>query len=73
MKPNQIFFKKSKILPIDKFFRNVLYDKKFGYYTSQIPFGKSGDFITSPKISSIFSRLHNMFGAHLGVGNFERI
>ena len=57
MYPNQIFFKKSKILPTDKFFRNVLYDRKFGYYTSQIPFGKSGDFITSPKISSIFSEI----------------
>ncbi len=54
---NQRFFKKSKILPTDKFFRNVLYDKKFGYYTSQMPFGKSGDFITSPKISSIFSEI----------------
>jgi len=57
MKPNRIFFKKSKILPIDKFFRNVLYDKKFGYYTSKMPFGKSGDFVTSPKISSIFSEI----------------
>ena len=57
MKPNQIFFKKSKILPTDKFFKNVLYDKKFGYYTSQMPFGKNGDFITSPKISSIFSEI----------------
>ena len=57
MNPNQIFFKKSKTLPTDKFFRNVLYDKKFGYYTSQIPFGQSGDFITSPKISSIFSEI----------------
>jgi Uncharacterized conserved protein len=57
MKPNQIFFKKSKILPTDKFFRNVLYDKKFGYYTSKMPFGENGDFITSPKISSIFSEI----------------
>ena len=57
MNLNQIFFKKYKILPADKFFRNVLYDKKFGYYTSQMPFGKSGDFITSPKISSIFSEI----------------
>ena len=57
MNPNQIFFKKSKTLPVDKFFRNVLYDKKFGYYTSQIPFGQSGDFITSPKISDIFSEI----------------
>ena len=57
MNLNQIFFKKSKILPTDKFFSNVLYDKKFGYYTSQMPFGKDGDFITSPKISSIFSEI----------------
>ncbi len=57
MNSNQIFFKNSKILSTDKFFRNVLYDKKFGYYTSQMPFGKSGDFITSPKISSIFSEI----------------
>ena len=57
MSPNQIFFKKNKFLSIDKFFRNVLYDKKYGYYTSQIPFGKDGDFITSPKICSIFSEI----------------
>ena len=57
MNNNQIFFKKSKILPTDKFFENVLYDKKFGYYTSQIPFGKNGDFITSPKILNIFSEI----------------
>ena len=57
MKPNQIFFIYFIILAADKFFRNVLYDKKFGYYTSQIPFGQSGDFITSPKISSIFSEI----------------
>ena len=57
MNSNQKFFKKSKILNNDKFFRNVLYDKKFGYYTSQMPFGKNGDFITSPKISSIFSEI----------------
>ena len=57
MKSNQIFFKKSKILPSDKFFRNVLYDKKFGYYSSQMPLGEGGDFITSPKISSMFSEI----------------
>ena len=57
MNPNQIFFKKSKTLPTDKFFRNVLYDKKFGYYSSQMPLGEGGDFITSPKISSMFSEI----------------
>ena len=57
MNPNKIFFKKSKNLPVDIFLRNVLYDKKFGYYTSQMPFGKKGDFITSPKISNLFSEI----------------
>ena len=42
-------------LPVDEFFKNVLYDSKFGYYTSRLPFGEKGDFITSPKISSLFS------------------
>ncbi len=57
MKTNKLFFKNSKILSVDKFFNNVLYDKKFGYYTSQFPFGERGDFITAPKISSLFSEI----------------
>ena len=57
MKKNKIFFKNSKIIPVDKFFTNVLYDQKNGYYTSKIPFGKRGDFITSPKVSSLFSEI----------------
>jgi len=57
MRSNLKFFKKKKILPIDKFFQNVLYDKKFGYYNSKSPFGINGDFITSPKISNIFSEM----------------
>ena len=57
MKSNIKFFKKSKILPVDEFFRNVLYDNNLGYYTSRLPFGEKGDFITSPKISSLFSEI----------------
>ena len=38
-------------------FKNVLYDKKYGYYTTKIPFGEKGDFITSPKISNLFSEM----------------
>ncbi len=57
MKTNKFFFKKSKVLPIDKFFRNVLYDKKKGYYSSRFPFGKKGDFITAPKVTSLFSEI----------------
>ena len=57
MKTNKIFFKKSKILPVDQLFSNVLYDKKLGYYNSRIPFGKKGDFITSPLVTNLFSEI----------------
>ncbi len=57
MKSDLKFFKGSKVLPVDKFFNNVLYDKKFGYYSSHQPFGSKGDFITSPKISNLFSEM----------------
>lgn len=57
MKANLKFFKKEKSLPVDKFYRNVLYDKKNGYYNTRQPFGKSGDFITAPKLSNLFSEI----------------
>ncbi len=57
MKANSNFFPNSKIIPLDKFFYKVLYDKKIGYYGSQLPFGKKGDFITAPKISNLFSEI----------------
>ncbi|RPG95108.1 MAG: hypothetical protein CBE46_001395 [Candidatus Pelagibacter sp. TMED286] len=57
MKSNKKFFKKSKTLPVDEFLKNILYDKKYGYYASRNPFGGMGDFITAPKISPIFSEI----------------
>ena len=57
MKSNLKFFKKKKFLSVDKFFQNVLYDKKNGYYNTSKPFGKNGDFITAPKISNLFSEI----------------
>ena len=57
MKSSLRFFNKTKSLPVDKFFQSVLYDKKFGYYSSNYPFGKNGDFITSPEISNLFSEM----------------
>ena len=57
MKSNLKFFKKSKLLPVDEFFKNVLYDNNFGYYKSKFPFGDKGDFITSPNISYLFSEM----------------
>ncbi len=57
MRQNLKFFKKSKTLPVDKFFQNVLYDAKIGYYNTKIAFGKNGDFITAPNISKLFSEI----------------
>ena len=51
------FFGKSKSLPVDEFINNTLYDKKYGYYTSNNPFGKKGDFVTAPTISFLFSEM----------------
>ena len=54
---NKNFFNNSKVLPVDKFIENVLYNKKTGYYSSKIPFGKTGDFLTAPGISNLFSEI----------------
>ena len=64
------YFPISKKIPIDKFISNALYDKECGYYSKKIPFGKNGDFITSPGISSLFSEIVALwivaFWEHLG-------
>ncbi len=54
---NQNFFNNTKILPVDKFFENVLFNKKIGYYETKFPFGNKGDFVTSPGISKLFSEI----------------
>ncbi len=56
MRINQNFFNKSKELPLDKFLENALY-KKIGYYSTNIPFGIKGDFITAPGVSDLFSEI----------------
>ena len=59
MKPNLKKFKfKSKYpIPVDEFIEKILYEPKVGYYASRNPFGKKGDFITSPTISNLFSEI----------------
>ena len=46
-----------KLLPVDDFIEKILYEPKVGYYSSKDPFGKEGDFITSPTISNLFSEI----------------
>jgi len=49
--------KEKKSIPLDQFINISLYDKKFGYYMKKNPFGKKGDFITSPLISKLFGEM----------------
>ena len=49
--------KEKKSIPLDQFINFALYDKKSGYYMKKNPFGKRGDFITSPLISNLFSEM----------------
>jgi NADH dehydrogenase [ubiquinone] 1 alpha subcomplex assembly factor 7 len=49
--------KKNSLLSLDKFIEQSLYNKKFGYYMKNDPFGKKGDFITAPNISILFSEM----------------
>ena len=44
-------------LPLDQFINLALYDKNTGYYMKKNPFGKSGDFITAPNITRLFSEI----------------
>ena len=49
--------KEKKSIPLDQFINISLYDKKFGYYMKKNPFGKRGDFITSPLVSNLFGEM----------------
>ena len=49
--------KKNLNLSLDQFINFCLYNKKSGYYMKKNPFGKKGDFITSPNISRLFSEI----------------
>ena len=48
-------FKKKRSITLDSFIEYCLYDKKNGYYMTKNPFGITGDFITAPNISRLFS------------------
>ena len=46
-----------KSIALDKFINKALYNSKNGFYMKKNPFGKNGDFITSPNISILFSEM----------------
>ena len=57
MKSINKYFKKPQIIALDTFFSEILYKKDLGYYQKNNPFGKDGDFVTSPSISFLFSEM----------------
>ena len=65
--------KEKKSIPLDQFINIALYNKKFGYYMKKNPFGKKGDFITSPLISDLFAEMLAVwcvaFWEHIGKPN----
>jgi len=48
---------KKNPIPLDQFINIALYDKRLGYYMKKNPFGKEGDFITSPLVSNLFTEM----------------
>ena len=57
MKKINKIFSKEKSVTLDLFLEKALYDKDFGYYQKQNPFGIKGDFVTAPNISNIFCEM----------------
>ena len=57
MKTVTKIFKSKKILPLDKFIEEALYNKEYGYYSIKNPFGAKNDFVTAPLISELFGEI----------------
>jgi SAM-dependent MidA family methyltransferase len=51
-------------ISVGEFMQICLFDTKFGYYVTKNPFGKKGDFITSPEISQCFGEVIALYCLH---------
>lgn len=51
-------------LGLAEYFAMCLGDPEFGYYRTQEPFGRAGDFVTAPEISQLFGEMVGVFLVH---------
>jgi SAM-dependent MidA family methyltransferase len=50
-------------MPVDAYMALCLYDQQHGYYSSRLPFGAAGDFVTAPEISQMFGEMVAVWAA----------
>lgn len=50
-------------MPIERFMQLCLQHPKHGYYTTKLPIGRTGDFITAPEVSQMFGELAGLWAA----------
>jgi len=62
-------------LSLSHFMAEALGHPQYGYYTSQTPFGRKGDFITAPEISQMFGEMIGLWQANnwLNLGSPAKI
>lgn len=51
-------------ISVADYFAMCLADPEYGYYRTREPFGRSGDFVTSPEISQLFGEMVGVFFVH---------
>ncbi|WP_447581967.1 class I SAM-dependent methyltransferase [Anaplasma marginale] len=53
----KFIFENSAHVTMDRFMSLALYHEEHGYYMTRVPFGRTGDFITSAEISQLFGEV----------------